>query len=82
MENIIVIYNVRNNSVKEKSDGNTLTIPSELAWAIYIYESLQEFTKILKWYNLKPNEIMSIYIDGQKPRWCKKPKMHKISNKI
>lgn len=72
-------------SVKEKIDDNTLTdnsLTSELAWAIYIYESLQEFTKILKWYNLKPNEIMSIYIDVQKPRWCKKPKMHKLSNKI
>lgn len=72
-------------SVKEKTDDNTLTdnsLTSELAWAIYIYESLQEFTKILKWYNLKPNEIMSIYIDVQKPRWCKKPKMHKLSNKI
>lgn len=69
-------------SVKEKTDDNTLAISSELAWAIYIYESLQEFTKILKWYNLKPNEIMSIYIDVQKPRWCKNPKMHKLSNKI
>lgn len=72
-------------SVKEKIDDNTLTdnsLTSELAWAIYIYESLQEFTKILKWYNLKPNEIMSIYIDVQKPRWCKNPKMHKLSNKI